>query len=484
MSNNYGMFKVMIIGAGEAAQMVINEINRNSKKLRREVTAIIDDDISLVGKSVYNHEVVGTSEDIINICERENIDEIIFSIANISSTRKKEILDICRTTNCYTRTIPSISEIIDGKVEFKNIRDVEIDDLLGREPVELDMEKINGYVKDKVILVTGGGGTIGSEICRQISKYCPQKLIILDFFEGNAYSIQQELKMKYSKSLDVEVVIASIREEKRLDVIFNKYRPEIVFHAAAHKHVPLMEYNKTEAVKNNVFGTLNLIKISDKYGVKRFVLISSDKAVNPTNIMGATKRLSEMLVQTYNDLSSTEFVAVRFGNVLGSSGSVVPLFKKQIAAGGPVTVTHKEIIRYFMTIPEAVALVMEASRMAKGGEIFVLDMGEPVKIDDLARNIIRLSGFEPDKDIKIEYTGLRPGEKLFEELLMAEEGLKDTEHQKIFIGRPQTFNKDELFFLMDKLKEVATNEIEEDVDPLMRKIVETYIKPEDVNGII
>lgn len=480
---NYKETKVMIIGAGEAGQMVISEIDKNRKKLKRRVEAILDDNEKIIGKNICGHKVLANTDKIKEVVIEKKIDEIIFSIANITNKRKKEILDVCRATGCYTRTIPAMTEIIDGKVDFKVIRDVEIDDLLGRDVVKLDTEAIKRQINGKIIMVTGGGGTIGSELCRQISKYNPKKLVILDNFENNAYAIQQELKMKYGNSLDLDVVIATIREEKRLDIIFEKYKPEIVYHAAAHKHVPLMEFNKTEAVKNNVFGTLNVIRTADKHNVGRFVLISSDKAVNPTNIMGATKRMAEMLIQTYNDLSNTEFVAVRFGNVLGSSGSVIPLFKKQIAMGGPVTVTHKDIIRYFMTIPEAVALVMQAGAMAKGGEIFVLDMGEPVKIDDLARNIIRLSGFVPDEDIKIEYTGLRPGEKLFEELLMAEEGLKNTEHEKIFIGKPQTFDKDKIFFMLDKLKEASFEEREEETDQLMRKLVNTYIRPEDVNNI-
>lgn len=479
----YKETKVMIIGAGEAGQMVISEIDKNRKKLKRKVEVILDDNENIIGKEVCGHIVLANTGKIIDIVNEKKIDEIIFSIANISNKRKKEILDICKSTGCYTRTIPAMTEIIDGKVDFKVIRDVEIDDLLGRDVVKLDTEAIKNQINGKTIMVTGGGGTIGSELCRQISKYNPQKLIILDNFENNAYAIQQELKMKYGKKLNLEVVIATIREEKRLDIVFEKYKPEIVYHAAAHKHVPLMEYNKTEAVKNNVFGTLNVIRVADKHHVGRFVLISSDKAVNPTNIMGATKRMAEMLIQTYNDLSSTEFVSVRFGNVLGSSGSVIPLFKKQIVMGGPVTVTHKDIIRYFMTVPEAVALVMQAGAMAKGGEIFVLDMGEPIKIDDLARNIIRLSGFVPDEDIKIEYTGLRPGEKLFEELLMAEEGLKNTDYEKIFIGKPQSFDKDKIFFMLDKLKEASFEEKEEETDKIMRKLVNTYIRPEDVNNI-
>lgn len=476
--------RVMIVGAGEAGQMVINEINKNKGKLNRQVVALIDDNEQLLGQEVCGKTVDGRVDDIPDLVKKFMVDEIIFSIANISNKRKKEIIDICRATSCYTKTIPSFLEIIDGKVDFKIIRDVEIDDLLGRDPVNLDMDKIRGYISHKIVMVTGAGGTIGSELCRQIYKYGPSKLILLDNYENNVYNVQQELLMKYDHQLDMDVVIANIREEKRLEAIFSKYRPDIVFHAAAHKHVPLMEANPTEAVKNNVFGTLNLLKISDKYGVKKFVLISTDKAVNPTNIMGATKRLAEKLIQIYNENSHTDFVAVRFGNVLGSNGSVVPLFKSQIQAGGPVTVTHKDIIRYFMTIPEAVALVMQAGAMASGGEIFVLDMGDPVKIDDLARNIIRLSGFEPDVDIDIVYTGLRPGEKLYEELLMAEEGLKVTNHNKIFIGKPQEFNRDEIFDQMEELKLASEDEDVPKVISLIKKLVDSYRKPEDVNKLI
>lgn len=476
--------RVMIVGAGEAGQMVINEINKNKGKLNRQVVALIDDNEQLLGQEVCGKTVDGRVDDIPDLVKKFMVDEIIFSIANISNKRKKEIIDICRATSCYTKTIPSFLEIIDGKVDFKIIRDVEIDDLLGRDPVNLDMDKIRGYISHKIVMVTGAGGTIGSELCRQIYKYGPRKIILLDNYENNVYNVQQELLMKYDHQLDMDVVIANIREEKRLEEIFSKYRPDIVFHAAAHKHVPLMEANPTEAVKNNVFGTLNLLKISDKYGVKKFVLISTDKAVNPTNIMGATKRLAEKLIQIYNENSPTDFVAVRFGNVLGSNGSVVPLFKSQIQAGGPVTVTHKDIIRYFMTIPEAVALVMQAGAMASGGEIFVLDMGDPVKIDDLARNIIRLSGFEPDVDIDIVYTGLRPGEKLYEELLMAEEGLKVTDHNKIFIGKPQEFNRDEIFGQLKELKLASEDEDVPRVISLMKKLVDSYKKPEDVNKLI
>nr|WP_314504246.1 nucleoside-diphosphate sugar epimerase/dehydratase [uncultured Peptostreptococcus sp.] len=475
--------RVMIVGAGEAGQMVINEINKNKRKLNRQVVALIDDNELLLGQEVCGKFVDGRVKDIPRLVKELMVDEIIFSIANISNKRKKEIIDICRSTSCYTKTIPGFLEIIDGKVDFKIIRDVEIDDLLGRDPVSLDMDKIRDYISQKIVMVTGAGGTIGSELCRQIYKYGPSKLILLDNYENNVYNVQQELWMKYDNQLDMDVVIANIREEKRLEKVFSKYRPNIVFHAAAHKHVPLMEANPTEAVKNNVFGTRNLLNVSDKYGVDKFVLISTDKAVNPTNIMGATKRLAEKLIQIYNENSSTDFVAVRFGNVLGSNGSVVPLFKSQIQAGGPVTVTHKDIIRYFMTIPEAVALVMQAGAMASGGEIFVLDMGDPVKIDDLARNMIRLSGFEPDVDIDIVYTGLRPGEKLFEELLMAEEGLKVTDHNKIFIGKPQEFNREEIFSQLEELKLASDDEDIQRVISLIKKLVDSYRKPEDVNKL-
>ncbi|EQF13402.1 UDP-N-acetylglucosamine 4,6-dehydratase family protein [Clostridioides difficile] len=352
---------------------------------------------------------------------------------------------------------------------------------MGREPIKTNLREISNYIEGKVILITGGGGSIGSELCRQIAGFNPKELIIVDNYENNAYSIQQELLRKYKNKLDLKTVIASIREEKRMDEIFNKYKPEVVFHAAAHKHVPLMESSPGEAIKNNIFGTLNIAGLSSKYRAKKFVLISTDKAVNPTNIMGATKRAAEMIIQTMNAESQTEFVAVRFGNVLGSNGSVIPLFKKQIEDGGPVTVTHPDIIRYFMTIPEAVGLVIQAGAMAKGGEIFVLDMGEPVRILDLAKNLIKFSGFEPDVDIKIEFSGLRPGEKLYEELLMSEEGLLDTEHKKIFIGRPIDVDREKITKYLKLLREITNNEEVEKIDGIMRELVPTYIKPEDAN---
>lgn len=475
-----GISNVLIIGAGNAGEMVVQELNRNPR-LRKSPVAIIDDDPDKKGRVIHNVKIVGTSNEIIEIAEKYKIDEIIFSIANIDKQKKKDILDICKNTNCKVKTIPGIYEIIDGKVNVKHIRDVRIEDLLGREPIEVDYKDISNYIEGKSVIVTGGGGSIGSELCRQIASFSPNKLIILDNYENNAYAIQQELVRKYGDNLDLVVVIASIREKRRLEEIFEKYRPEIVFHAAAHKHVPLMEFSPGEAIKNNIFGTLNTAKVASKYNAKRFVLISTDKAVNPTNIMGATKRAAEMIIQTMNEESETEFVAVRFGNVLGSNGSVIPLFKKQIEDGGPVTVTHPMIIRYFMTIPEAVGLVIQAGAMAKGGEIFVLDMGEPVKILDLANNLIKFSGLEPGVDIKIKFTGLRPGEKLYEELLMSEEGLLETEHKKIFIGKPININRDKILKILKELQKVTEDEETDKIDYLMKSLVTTYISAEEAN---
>ena len=412
----------------------------------------------------------------------ENVDEIILAMANVDKARKSEIINICKETKCKLKTIPGIYEIIDGKVDIKKIRDVDIEDLLGREPIKVNMEEMSGYIEERTVLVTGGGGSIGSELCRQIASFNPKHLIIVDNYENNAYAIQQELIRRYEGKLNLSTIIASIREYKRMDEIFNEYKPDVVFHAAAHKHVPLMENSPSEAIKNNIFGTLNVARLADIYKVKRMVLISTDKAVNPTNIMGATKRAAEMIIQTINKNSETEFVAVRFGNVLGSNGSVIPLFKKQIAEGGPVTITHPDIIRYFMTIPEAVQLVLQAGAMAKGGEIFILDMGEPVKIVDLANNLIRLSGFEPGIDIKIEYSGLRPGEKLYEELLMSEEGLTKTANSKIFIGKPVEFDSKKVMHNLEMLKKIVDNEDVELIDSVMRSFVTTYIRPEEANN--
>jgi FlaA1/EpsC-like NDP-sugar epimerase len=475
-----GISNVLIIGAGNAGEMVVQELNRNPR-LRKSPVAIIDDDPNKRGRVIHNVKIVGTTDEIPEIVDKYEVNEIIFSIANINNQKKKDIIDICKNTNSKIKTIPGIYEIIDGKVNIKQIRDVRIEDLLGREPIEVDYKDISNYIAGKNVIVTGGGGSIGSELCRQIASFNPNRLIILDNYENNAYAIQQELIRKYGDKLDLVVVIASIREKKRLDEIFDMYRPEIVFHAAAHKHVPLMEFSPGEAIKNNIFGTLNTAKVASKYNVERFVLISTDKAVNPTNIMGATKRAAEMIIQTMNEESKTEFVAVRFGNVLGSNGSVIPLFKKQIEDGGPVTVTHPMIIRYFMTIPEAVGLVIQAGAMAKGGEIFVLDMGEPVKILDLANNLIKFSGLEPGVDIKIKFTGLRPGEKLYEELLMSEEGLLETRHKKIFIGKPININRGKIEKILKELQMVTEDEETDKIESLMKTLVTTYITAEKAN---
>lgn len=481
-TKNTDISRVLIIGAGCAGEMVVKELEKNPQ-LNKKAVAIIDDDITRIGDQVSGVDIVGTINSILKIVKLYKIDEIIFSIANISKKGKKEIIDICKNTNCKIKTIPGIYEIIDGKVDIKQVRDVEIEDLLGREPIEVDFNLMGSYIQDSTILVTGAGGSIGSELCRQIANIRPKKLIMLDNYENNLYSIQQELIRKYGDSIKMIAVVASIREQKRMEKIFDKYRPEVVFHAAAHKHVPLMENSPGEAIKNNIFGTLNVAMLSSKYNVKRFLLISTDKAVNPTNVMGATKRAAEMIIQSLNEESKTEFVAVRFGNVLGSNGSVIPLFKKQIEEGGPVTVTHPNIIRYFMTIEEAVGLVIQAGGMAKGGEIFVLDMGEPVKILDLAKNLIRLSGFEPDVDIKIVFTGLRPGEKLYEELLMFEEGLLDTKHKKIFIGRPIDFDKNDLQKYLIELRNIVLEEDDELMEQAMKNLVPTFISPEVANAI-
>ena len=473
--------KVLIIGAGSAGRLIIKELYENPQ-LQKKPIGIIDDNTNKLNKKIYNIPIIGTCKEIKNIVKDYEVDEIIFSIANIENKRKKEIISICKECECVVKTIPGIYEIIDGKVDVKKIRDVEIEDLLGRDIVNININEISDYLENKTILVTGGGGSIGSELCRQIAKVKPKRLIIVDIYENNAYEIQQELLRNHKGKLNLEVIVASIRDKKRLASIFETYKPDVVFHAAAHKHVPLMEKSPCEAIKNNVFGTQNVAVMADKYGVKRFVLISTDKAVNPTNIMGATKRCAEMIIQTMNKKSKTEFVAVRFGNVLGSNGSVIPLFKKQIEEGGPVTVTHPEVTRYFMTIPESVSLVMQAGAMARGGEIFVLNMGESVKIVDLAKNLIKLSGFEPDIDIKIEFSGLRPGEKLYEELLMDEEGLIKTNHNKIFIGKPININMEKLEKDLKLLKLAVENEEEEAVEYIMKSLVPTFIREEEINN--
>ena len=467
--------KAMIIGAGQAGAMVIAELKRHPEMGLKPV-AIIDDDKEKFKTKLMGVFVYGDKDSIVETAEKLQIDDIIVAIPSAPKCVVKEILEECKKTKCRLRILPGIYELINGKVSIKQIRDVQIEDLLGREPIHTDIDGICGYIEDEVVLVTGGGGSIGSELCRQIARYNPRKLLILDIYENGAYDLEQELKRTHPE-LDQEVLIASVRDRARLEYIFNSYRPAVVFHAAAHKHVPLMEHNPAEAIKNNVFGTLNVAECADRYNAKRFVLISTDKAVNPTNIMGATKRIAEMIIQGLDKSSTTEYVAVRFGNVLGSNGSVIPLFKRQIAEGGPVTVTDPNINRFFMTIPEAVGLVLQAGAMANGGEIFVLDMGQPVRISDLTRDLIRLSGLEPDVDIKIEYTGLRPGEKLYEELMMAEEGLTSTRHKKIFIGKPSNIDMTALRRDLEKLKFLQSGS-REAIRDFIKTLVPTYICPE------
>ena len=464
--------RVMIVGAGAAGQVLIKELH-NSPKVRSRVCCAIDDNPYKKGKLLEGVPIVGNRYDIPEMAEKYGISRIIFAIPAASGKNRKEILNICKGTDCHLQTVPAVYQLVNGEVKVSRLRDVEISDLLGREQIKVNNEEIFAAIQGKVILVTGGGGSIGSELCRQIAHAEPKQLIIFDIYENNAYEIQQELKRKYPE-LDLIVLIGSVRNRNRITSVMEKYRPHTVFHAAAHKHVPLMEDSPNEAIKNNVMGTYKTATAAAAAGVKKFVLISTDKAVNPTNIMGASKRLCEMVVQMMNrQCPGTDFVAVRFGNVLGSNGSVIPLFKKQIAEGGPVTVTDKNIIRYFMTIPEAVSLVLQASYYAKGGEIFVLDMGEPVRIDDMARNLIRLSGYTPDVDIMVEYTGLRPGEKLYEELLMDEEGLQNTENELIHIGKPIQMD-DEWF--KDKLKELdkASRQETDRMKEIVAEIVPTY----------
>lgn len=463
--------KVMIIGGGEAGRTLITEI-QNSKYLDQKVACIIDDDPKKIGRYIKGIKVVGNRDSIKKNVKRYNIQQIILTIPSVNSARIRPIVEICQDTNCELMILPGVYQLVTGEVKASKLRPVKIEDLLGRDEVHINLNEIMDYVSGKVIMVTGGGGSIGSELCRQIAEHRPKQLIIFDIYENNAYDIQQELVRKHPE-LDLVVLIGSVRDENRIDSIFEQYHPEIIYHAAAHKHVPLMEDSPNEAIKNNVLGTYNMVRMADKWNVKRFVQISTDKAVNPTNIMGASKRICEMIIQTYNKESNTEYVAVRFGNVLGSNGSVIPLFKKQIAEGGPVTVTHPEIIRYFMTIPEAVSLVLQAGAYAKGGEIFVLDMGDPVKILDLAKNMIRLSGYKVDQDIKIEFTGLRPGEKLFEELLMDEEGMTDTPNKLIHIGHPIDVDEVKLFHALRVLEQAAQSETD-DMRLIVESIVPTY----------
>ncbi|MFR0986198.1 MAG: polysaccharide biosynthesis protein [Frisingicoccus sp.] len=478
-SRNHGRHarNTMIIGAGEAGNMVMKELIM-SNYLDARIKCFIDDDKHKQNNYIHGVKVVGGRDKIIESVEKYDINEIIIAMPSIGKRTTKEIVDICKDTDCDLKILPGVYQFVTGDLDLSMIRNVQIEDLLGRETVDVDVQSIMSYVSKKCVLVTGGGGSIGSELCRQIAANHPRRLIILDIYENNAYDIQQELKQQYPY-LDLIVLIGSVRNTNRVNSIFEQYRPEIVYHAAAHKHVPLMEDSPNEAIKNNVFGTYKVATAADRYGTKRFVLISTDKAVNPTNIMGASKRMCEMIVQSFNNRSNTDFVAVRFGNVLGSNGSVIPLFKKQIEAGGPVTVTHPDVVRYFMTIPEAVSLVLEAGATAKGGEIFVLDMGEPVRIDDLARNLIRLSGYTVGEDIEIEYTGLRPGEKLFEELLMNEEGLQQTANKMIYVGKPIEFDEDEFLQNLGKLYTYAYDETDQ-MKAMVSKMVPTYhIRPED-----
>ena len=465
--------KIMIIGAGEATSVLMREISNSRYLDNSKVVCIIDDDLGKVGKYIRGVKIVGTRDHIKEYARYYDIDEIIFAIPSASTKDKREILNICKETSCNLKILPGVYQMVDGEINIKDLRNVDVLDLLGRDPVKVDIESIMGYVKDKTVLVTGGGGSIGSELCRQLVSHKPKCLVIFDIYENNAYDIQQELKIKYPDA-NVVTLIGSIRNTSRLESVFEQYKPDIVYHAAAHKHVPLMEVSPNEAIKNNVVGTWNVAKMADKYGVKKFVMISTDKAVNPTNVMGATKRICEMIIQSFNEKSKTDFVAVRFGNVLGSNGSVIPLFKKQIEAGGPVTVTHPDIIRYFMTIPEAVSLVLQAGAYANGGEIFILDMGEPVKIDDLAKNLIRLSGYTLGVDMEIKYTGLRPGEKLYEELLMNEEGMQDTDNKLIHIGRPIEFDKEHFYEKLEELKEMAYAEDSADIRKKIMEVVDTY----------
>lgn len=468
---------VLIIGAGEATKVLLATI-KNSMKDSYKVVGLIDDNENKLDYAISGNKILGTRYDIPRICKENNVEIIFFSISNISPNDRRKILEICQETGCKVRILPGTKELIKDKPLIQNFRDVQIEDLLGRDPIKLDNKNIGKLIENKVVLVTGGGGSIGSELCRQIIKFKPSKLVIVDIYENNLYDIEQELKFNYP-DMEIDAIVASVREKHRLNEIFEQYHPYLVFHAAAHKHVPLMETSPLEAIKNNVFGTYNTVKCADEYGVKRFILISTDKAVNPTNIMGATKRLCELIIQAKNKVSKTEYAAVRFGNVLGSNGSVVPLFKKQIAKGGPVTVTHKEITRFFMTIPEAVSLVLQAMSGAKGGEIFVLDMGKPVKIYDMAIKLIKLSGLEPNVDIQIKVTGLRPGEKLYEELLMAEEGLTETKHDKIHVARPSDIDMEKLEAKLAKLQHLldnTNNEQKDEIKDVISEVVPTYRK--------
>lgn len=466
-----GLNNTMIIGAGEAGRLLITEIYNNKDNFKNQVKCVIDDDKNKIGNYIKNIPVVGSRKDIPNMVEKYNIEEIIIAMPSISREKLNLILDECQKTKCAIKTLPSLSELV-GKPSMKKIRPISYEDFLGRKEIVVDVKEISSSLTDKTVIVTGGGGSIGSELCRQIAKCHPKELIIFDIYENNAYDIEQELLRTYPH-INLKTIIGSVRDYDRLDNIFKEYRPDYVFHAAAHKHVPLMEFSPNEAIKNNCLGTLNTVKIANKYKVKKFVLISSDKAVRPTNVMGATKRICEMIIQCYDKISKTDYVAVRFGNVLGSNGSVIPLFLKQIENGGPVTVTHKDITRFFMTIPEAVSLILQAFVYAEGGEIFVLDMGEPVKIYELAKKIIKYKGYEPNVDIPIKITGLRPGEKLYEELLMDEEGLKETPNKLIHIGKPIEMDDKKFLTELDKLIDSA-NKNDKEIKEKVAKVVGTY----------
>lgn len=473
-TSNKNRRRLLIVGGGEGAATVLSELAKSPENEYVPI-CLVDDDPEKIGRRIGGVKIEGSTYDIPEICEREDIEVILFTISQINLADKKRILDICAKTHLEVKIIPNVYGLIkDGASVTSKIRQVEVEDLLGREPIVFDTEKYGAYITGQTVLVTGGGGSIGSELCRQIAKLSPKKLIILDIYENNAYEIQQELIRQYHEKLNLDTQIASVRDKRKLDYLFSQNKIDVIFHAAAHKHVPLMETTPEEAVKNNVFGTLNLVLLADKYHVKKFVQISTDKAVNPTNIMGATKRICEMIVQTMDKQSETKFVAVRFGNVLGSNGSVIPLFKEQIQEGGPVTVTHPDIIRFFMTIPEAVSLVLTAGGLAKGGEIFILDMGEPVKILTLAENLIRLSGFKPYEDIPIEFTGLRPGEKLYEEILLNEEGMKKTANKKIFIGKPIELDTEKFHEKLIELKKVALKNDKDGIDKLIAEIIPTF----------
>ncbi|MBV1758478.1 MAG: polysaccharide biosynthesis protein [Dethiosulfatibacter sp.] len=479
--------RVMVVGAGEAGVMVIKELKKH-RQLNSQPVVLIDDNKQKIGKTINGVPVLGNRNDIVNIAKSKNIHEIIIAIPSANKKDIKEVVRECKKTDCKLKILPGVYEIIDGSVNISQIREVGIEDLLGREEVHLDVSNIKKLIKDKTIMVTGAAGSIGSELVRQIVKYQPKKVILFDINENGLYDLQQEINRKLANdhlNIDFVYIIASIRDLNRLDYLFSHYKPNVVFHAAAHKHVPMMEKSPHEAVKNNIFGTWNLAIMADKYKVEKFVQISTDKAVNPTNVMGATKRICEMIVQTYNSESKTEFTAVRFGNVLGSNGSVIPLFKKQIAEGGPVTVTHKDIIRYFMTIPEASQLVLEAGAMANGGEIFILDMGEPVRIIDLAEDLIRLSGFVPYEDIDIQFIGLRPGEKLYEELLMSDESITETTHSKIFVDKPLFSDLNHLVHHLEIFRKVVSQGEEEDIRQYLKKLVPEYTyKKEEKNNVI